>query len=294
MLELIKYVILGIVQGLTEFLPVSSSGHLVLIENIPNFSLEGATNNHFLNVIVHFGTMIAVIIVFREKIWELIKEFLTIPIHIKNEGLKKAFNRPNTRFIIAVIIGTIPAIIVGLILREYMKLIENNLLIVGCMFLVTAIILFVSKIFDDKAKKTEDEESGKLTITKAISIGVAQSIAIMPGISRSGTTITTGRAMGLSKDISASFSFILSLPAIFGATVLEILDILDVIQNEGINKLNINVFGTSIAFVFSLIIGIIALKFLIHFLRQGKFFYFGFYVLAISIICFVIAVVNIS
>jgi undecaprenyl-diphosphatase len=294
MLEILKYILRGIVQGLTEFLPISSSGHLVLIENIPNFSLEGATDNHFLNVIVHFATMIAVIIVFRVRIWELIKEFFTIPIHIKNEGLRNALRRPNTRFIIAIIIGTIPTIIVGLILRKYMEFIEKNLLIVACMFLVTAIVLFLSKIFDDRAKTDETENPDKLiTIKRAVSVGLAQSIAIMPGVSRSGITITTGRGVGLSKDIAASFSFILSLPAILGATVLEIADIIDVIQTNGVDKLNIDVLGTTLAFVFSLVVGVISLKFLIKFLKQGKFFYFGFYVLAISIVCFVMAFMSI-
>lgn len=272
------YFIIGLIQGLTEFLPVSSSGHLVLIENIIDYFDTNVSlleiDSHFLNVMVHFGTMIAVIIVFRKKIWQLIKEFFKIPYHIKNEGFKNTVKRPDTDFIIAVIIGTIPTVIIGFFIRDFAKSIENNLLYVGIFFLLTAFVLFLSTLFDKGSKKY----SKKIGVIKAFIIGITQGIAVLPGISRSGVTITTGLGLELDRETSASFSFILSLPAILGATILEITEV---------DFSNVNITGTIIAFLVSLIIGYLSLKILMRFIKRGKFFYFGFYVLLASALAFV-------
>lgn len=275
-MEILRFAILGIIQGLTEFLPVSSSGHLSLFQHI--FNLASTIDNHFLNVMLHLGTMIAIIIVYREKIWNLIKEFFSIPYNIKKDGLKETFSRTNTNFILAIIIGTIPTGIIGFYLRDWVKIFETNLLIIAFMFLFTAIVLFLSRLFE----KTKGQNYEKISILQALLIGIFQGIAVIPGISRSGITIGAGVGLKLKRETAASFSFILSLPAIIGATILEFVNI-------DFSKINIE--GTILAFILALVIGWISLKFLLGFIRKGKFFYFGFYVLVISIITFIISLV---
>ncbi len=280
-MEFLFYLIIGIIQGLTEFLPISSSGHLVLFQNI--VGMENIIENHFLNVMVHFGTMIAIIIVFRKKILSLFHNFISLPKDVKEMGFKEAINQPNIRFIIAIIIGTIPAFLVGFYLRDWLTSLENNLLVVAFMFLITSIILFTSKIFDSKdSNRIRDVDDNRIGIIQGLLIGIAQSIAILPGISRSGSTITVGRMVGLERDTAASFSFLLSLPAILGASILELYKSIEI----GLH--NINIFGIILGFVSSVLVGWISLVFLLKFIKKGKFYYFGFYVVIISIISFII------
>ncbi|MFW5891107.1 MAG: undecaprenyl-diphosphate phosphatase [bacterium] len=282
-MELLKYIIIGIVQGLTEFLPISSSGHLVLIQSIftkvGSFSIEGV-ENHFLNVMVHLGTMIAIIIVFHKRILNLLKEFISIPANVKKDGWKVTLKRPDLLFIIAIIIGTIPTVIIGLLLRNWVKNIEGGLFIVAFMFVITGTILVLSKFFEEMNNKRSLVQNNVSPI-KAFIIGIVQGLAVIPGISRSGITITTGVASGINREEAASFSFILSLPAIFGASLLEIIKV---------DLANINIIGVMTAFIISLIVGYLALKFLIKFIRQGKFYYFAIYVFIIAIISFILAI----
>ncbi len=276
---LLFYFLTGLIQGLTEFLPVSSSGHLVLFQHI--YGREGLSEeNHFLNVMVHLGTVIAIIIVFRKQIKDLIVGFFSIPSMIRKNGLKATMSDKSVRFIIAVIVGTIPAVFVGYFLRDQISGI-SSILFIGFMFLITALLLFISKIFDGESYE-DTEKGGLLSVLKGFIIGIAQAIAILPGISRSGSTITTGRFLGLNRETSASFSFILSLPAIIGASILELT------KAVGDGFYGINIVGIIIGFLTSLFVGAISLIFLIRFINKGKFHYFGFYLIIVSMVCFVL------
>jgi undecaprenyl-diphosphatase len=234
---------------------------------------------------VHLATMIAIIIVYRKTIKRLLIDVFSLPRNISREGFKNAFKQKNIRFVIAIIIGTIPAFFIGFYLRDWFTIIENNLLVVGFMFLITALFLLLSKLFD-KVKSDDNEESidkkGKVKIKQGFIIGIAQAAAIMPGISRSGATITTGRILGLDRETAASFSFIMSLPVILGASALELVKAIE----NGLE--GINILGVSIGFIMALVVGWISLVFLLKFIKKGKFYYFGFYVLLVSIVCFIL------
>ncbi len=290
-MNLLFHFLTGLIQGLTEFLPVSSSGHLVLFQHL--YGRGGLEENLFLNVMVHLGTMVAIIVVFRKLLKELIIDFFSIPKMIKKDGFKSTMSQHSIRFILAVIVGSVPAFFVGYFLHDQISGI-NSLLFVGFMFLITAMLLFASRIFDKKESQRSDESSSKtsdsygnieqgriLSIPKGFVIGIAQAIAILPGISRSGSTISTGRLVGLNRDTAASFSFLMSLPAIFGASILEFVKV----SNAGFS--GIDIVGVLIGFITSLIVGWISLVFLIRFIKKGKFYYFGFYLVLVSLVCFI-------
>jgi undecaprenyl-diphosphatase len=195
-LETLDAIILGIIQGLTEFLPVSSSGHLELgkailgDESIPEESL-------LFTVVLHFATALSTLVVFRKDVAEIIG------------GLLKFKNNEETRFSIKIIISMIPAVLVGLFFEEQLEqLFGGNILLVGAMLIVTAILLY----FADKAKNTEKNVSQ----SNAFVIGIAQAIAMIPGISRSGATISTSVLLGNDKTKAARFSFLMVVPLRFG------------------------------------------------------------------------------
>ncbi len=284
-MNLLFYFLTGLVQGLTEFLPVSSSGHLVLFQHL--YGKSEMQENHLINVMVHLGTMIAIIIVFRKKIAGLIIDFFRIPSMIKKNGLKYTMSYHSVRFIFAVIIGSVPAFFVGYFLHDQITNM-NSILVVGFMFLITASLLFVSKLLDDKDinnntnnNEYDTKQSKVLTILKGFIIGIAQAVAILPGISRSGSTIVTGRFLGLDRDTASSFSFIMSLPAIFGASVLELS------KAAKMEFANINLVGIFIGFTVSLVVGWLSLTFLISFIKKGRLYYFGFYLTFISAVCLI-------
>lgn len=184
---------LGIVQGLTEFLPVSSSGHLVLFQSF----LDISTPPLFFDVLVHVGTLLAVLIYFRHQLISFTKTHLS-----------------------QLIIATVPAIIVGLAIYTTSLEIFTNLYITSLSFLLTSVLLFLTT----KVKTTASNSFIKVTPIKALFIGTFQAIAILPGVSRSGSTISAGIFSGLSKNTAFTFSFILSIPAILGALVLNLTD----------------------------------------------------------------------
>ena len=244
----IQAIILGAIQGLTEFLPISSSGHLVLGQAILNINQPG---NEF-EIIVHLGTLFSVIVVFFEDIRTLLFSLNT----------KKTQN-----FIMLLVIGTLPAIIVGFGFKEFFEEFFESLLSVAFALVFTGLILMSSYFIKRQDKKH--------SLVSAILIGCSQAIAIIPGISRSGMTISTALFLGLSSKEAARFSFLLAIPAISGAGLLTALEI------GGAFPIPLNV--AIAGFISSFIIGILALKWLLGWLEQGKFYYFGIYCLVIGI-----------
>ena len=257
-MEIIKSIILGIVQGLTEFLPISSSGHLEIFKVVLGFE-TGLNNNILFTLILHLATSFSVIVVYWNDIKKIFKSILSIK---KDE---------NTYFFSLILISIFPAGIVGFLFEEKISnLFDGNIILVGSMLLFTSIILFVS---DFKIKTTN-----KLDYVKSFFVGVSQALAIIPGISRSGLTICSSVLMGVNRELAAKFSFLMVLPLIFGS-FLKILIFDEIIFNQEI--ISSYVFG----FLSAFISGIFACKWMIVLVKKSKMKYFSLYCLALGLIC---------
>jgi undecaprenyl-diphosphatase len=213
-LDLLKAIILGIVQGLSEFLPISSSGHLVLAEEILNFTQGGLA----FEVFVHFGTLVSVFLVFRK---DFLQMFKALPYLFKINSPDLNPNIKNYALLdIFVIIGSIPAAVIGLAFENGIENIFENHILVLFMLFVTGVLMWSSRYPREKKEGMKGWD--------ALLIGVAQAFAIIPGVSRSGSTIVTGLWLGIQRTKVARFSFILSSPVIFGATLLKLKDLIEV------------------------------------------------------------------
>jgi len=261
-LDFITSIILGALQGLTEFLPISSSGHLVLAERI----LGGkASTGLIFEVLVHFATMVSVVIFFRKKIWRMILSL--IPPYTQDKI-------PALKLTAIIIIGTIPAAAIGLAFENYIESAFGSAQIASIMLLITGIILLSTRLI-----KPGGDSPGFKT---GLLIGIAQSAALMPGISRSGTTIAAGMYLKLAPSEAAEFSFLLSLPAVFGATLLKSFDLVSLpMANAAIGPY---IAGAITAFI----VGYLSIAWLMRIIKQGKFFFFGIYCLLIGFLGLVI------
>lgn len=244
----LEAIVLGIVQGLTEFLPVSSSGHLELAK-----SIFGDINNDgmLMTVVLHFATALSTLVIFRKEVLEIIKGVFLF-----------SWNQ-ETFFSIKIILSMIPAVFVGLYFDETIELLFNgNLVFVGLMLLFTGILLFLA----DRAKSTNREVSFK----HAIIIGIAQAIAILPGISRSGATIATSVLLGIDRAKAAKFSFLMVVPLIFGKMIKDILsgDVLD--STVPFAELTVGFFAAFFT-------GLLACKLMISLVKKSKLIYFSIY-----------------
>ena len=248
----IDTIILAILQGLTEFLPISSSGHLVIGQRLLNINLPG---NAF-EVVLHLGTLMSVLTVFRGEIKAIIFNLS---------------DSSNQYYIFALVFGTIPALLVGLLLRDSISLIFDDIRFVSLSLICTGIMLITSKFIVKR--------NVKLTLFIGLLIGLAQAAAIIPGISRSGATICMGILMGLSAPKAARFSFLLSIPVIIGAGLLTAINIKTIPFGFDIVLLGI---------FFSYLVGWISLKWLLTILNSGKLYWFGVYCLIIGLFVFMI------
>lgn len=251
-MSLLDSIILGIVQGLTEFLPVSSSGHLVIFQNILGLDEPGVT----LEVLLHFGTLLSILWVFRKDFQELLK-FASDPLQ--------------RRFLILLIIGTVATGAIALLLHPYIVFAFGSTLVVGFLLLITGVILWIINIIPERGKKVDS-----MSNLDAVWIGVFQGMAIFPGISRSGSTIFGALWRGLDRATAVKYSFILTAPAILGATLLEARGL----YLEGVTPpVMINyMVGMVVAFIF----GVLAIKTFIRLLQNKKFHYFSYYCWAVG------------
>lgn len=261
-METIDAVILGIIQGLTEFLPVSSSGHLELGKAILGDTSVGEESLLF-TVVLHFATAISTIIVFRKDIIEIFR------------GLFQFKWNEETQFVAKIMLSTLPAAFVGLVFEEELEqLFGGKILFVGFMLLITAVLLWLA----DKAKSTEKSVS----FPNAIVIGIAQAIAILPGISRSGSTIGTSVLLGNDKTKAARFSFLMVLPLILGKIGKDIL-------SGDLNLQSENTSAMGIGFVAALISGYFACKWMIALVKKSKLTYFSIYCAIVGIIAITVS-----
>ena len=250
-MDIIDALILGSLQGMTEFLPVSSSGHLVLGQHFLDLSLPG----NFFEVLVHLGTLCSVLVVFRTEILKLIQS-------IKSAESKIMLS--------ALVIGTIPAVLIGLSMKDKISQLFENPLAVSFSLILTGIWLVMTKWFVN--------QQSNINLKNGFLIGCAQAIAIIPGISRSGATIGVAMLLGISPEKAAKFSFLLAIPAIAGAGLLTAIDI-DPALVSSLSS------GTIIAAFFSsFLVGWAALTWLLKLISKGQFHWFGLYCMVIGIL----------
>lgn len=259
-MDIIDAIILGIIQGLTEFLPVSSSGHLelgkaILGDNsIPEESL-------LFTIILHFATALSTIVVFRKEVVEILK------------GLFQFRWNEETRFSLRIIVSMIPAVFIGLFFEEQLQqLFGENIQLVGFMLLITALLLFLA----DRAKDT----SKNVTYGNAFIIGVSQAIAMLPGISRSGSTISTSVLLGIDKTKAARFSFLMVVPLIFGSIAKEAMYGKISYDSQQFTPL-------ALGFIAAFISGLLACTWMIKLVKNSKLTYFAIYCLVVGAIAIV-------
>ncbi|MGN1098445.1 MAG: undecaprenyl-diphosphate phosphatase [Clostridia bacterium] len=262
-MTVIKAIILGLIQGLSEFLPISSSGHLAIAGRLMGMDPE-ADNLLSFNILLHVATLVAVFIVYREDIFNMIKAFFSMLGDIftgKGAGLEKDMYR---RLVLMLIVGTLPAVVASLFFGD---LIENpSLFIIGIFLIITAILLFVSERLAGGKRTLEN-----MTFRDAIIVGCFQGLGVLPGISRSGSTIVGGLFAKLDKNVAVRFSFLLSIPAILGALVLDLKNL--AAGTSQMAPLPCVAAGMLVAGVS----GYFAIKFLLNIVRKSKLSVFSVY-----------------
>lgn len=262
-MEWFEALILGVVQGLTEYLPVSSSGHLAIGSAL--FGIEGEENLTF-TVAVHVATVLSTLVILWKEIDWIFK------------GLFKFEMNAETKYVINILISMIPIGIVGVFFKNYVEeIFGSGLLIVGCMLLLTATLLAFSYYAKPRIKES-------ISVRDAFIIGLAQACAVMPGLSRSGSTIATGLLLGNKKENLAQFSFLMVIPPILGEALL---DILKGFKGETVSS-DIPTFSLVVGFLAAFISGCVACKWMIDIVKKGKLIYFAIYcaiVGAITIVC---------
>lgn len=259
----IEAIILGLVQGLTEFLPVSSSGHLTIAKEL--FGIE--TSNLSFEVVVHAATVCSTIVAFRKEIWSLLCGFFNLQMN------------PQKEYIFKIIVSMIPIFIVGVFFKDHVEAIfGSGLMVVGCMLLLTACLLTLSEWLS----KRQQGEGRPVSFKDAIIIGLAQACAVLPGLSRSGTTISTGLMLGVKKSEIAQFSFLMVLVPILGEAFLELVGGELTGAESGISGLSL-----LLGFASAFLSGLFACTLMINIVKKAKLWLFAVYCVVVGIACIV-------
>ena len=249
--------ILGLVQGLTEFLPVSSSGHLMLLNQI--FKIEG--DFLFISIVLHLATLFAIVIVFYKEIWQLIKH-------------------PFSKQAINLYIATIPTVTIVLLFKAFIEKFFNNASLLPFCFMFTAFLLVITQFLSNKKQVDFNKQ---IKTSSAFIMGISQGFAVIPGISRSGSTICTGLILGEEREQTAKFSFLMSIPIIFASLLYEI-----IFTDSVITIKTVGVLPLLIAFLSAFLVGILSIKFMLRVVKNSKYYYFSIYLIALSILSFFI------
>lgn len=258
-MELLKALILGFIQGATEFLPVSSSGHLVLGSHLLGFADQGV----LFDVMLHLGTLVSVLLVFRQEVLAM----LAAPLRWLN-GDRSGEVR---RFLLMdgyIVLATFPAVIIGLTMKAQVEALFSSVVVVYLMLLVTGTLMIASRRLVDRGTK--------INAWRSLIIGLGQACAILPGLSRSGVTIFAGMALGVNRETAARFSFLMSLPVILGAAVLHVDEMIQ--HPPSLQSLGNLLAGT----VMSMITGYLAIVLLLDIVRKNRLPWFGYYCLCIA------------
>ena len=266
MLEVLKVIILGIVQGITEWLPISSTGHLILVEQLIQLKQSEAFTNMF-NVVIQFGSILAVVVIYFHKL----NPFSPT----KTEKQKKM----TIQLWIKVVIGTIPALIGGLLLNDLIESKLSNAYVVALMLIVYG-ILFIVIEKRNETREPKVKRISQLSVKTVFLIGVFQMMAMIPGTSRSGATIVGALALGVSRSVAAEFTFFLAIPVMFGASLLKLVKFGFAFSST---ELIILIVGVVVSFVVS----ILAIKFLMGYIKKHDFKAFGWYRIILGILVLV-------
>lgn len=273
-MTVIKAIIYGIIQGVTEFLPVSSSGHLCLAQSI--FGLENAHDRYFsFDILLHIATLVAVFIVYYKDIFPLVPAFFTMIKKFFSGKFKLSDYNNNERFVLYVIIATIP-LVIAVPIKDYVELLYSNAKVVGGILIFNGFVLWFSDMLSKGSKTIENAKP-----RNALAVGLCQMCAIVPGLSRSGSTITGGLLQGFTREFAVKFSFILSIPAILGANILEIPELIS--NPIASTELVAYVCGM----IAALVSGILAMKLLLYISKKTNFRVFSYYCVAVGIIALI-------
>jgi undecaprenyl-diphosphatase len=253
---IIESIILGLIQGLTEWLPISSSGHLIIAQELLKIKVP-----LIFDVILHLGTLLAVIVFFWKEIVKILKSLV-----------KFDFKSEAGRLLQFIIVGTMPIIFAGVIFHDTVKVLFQNLFVVSIALIINGILLFLTKF--SKGKK-------EMSYLDSFIVGFAQVFALIPGISRSGATISSGLFRGVKKEDVFKFSLLLSIPAVLAANVWEL-------STTIINNTNLDFISYFIGMIVAAVLGYISLRFLFRILKKEKFYLFSFYCIALGLILLLI------
>ena len=298
---IIEAIIQGVVQGLTEFLPVSSSGHLTITQHILGIDMEGS--NLFFNVMLHIGTLVAVIAFYHKLIWRLIKAFFSMIGDIFTGKFKWKELSDDKRMVIMVIIGLVPLFLLflpvpgtGMKLKDFVESFNTDkyFIVVGICLLLTSLLLFIGNRCSRSAVPLKHAKNGgeagrtSMNVLDAIVIGITQCFATLPGLSRSGSTLSAGQMRGLNKQTALDYTFILGTPAIVAAALLEGKDALE----AGTAQLTDNILPIIIGMVVSAVVGYLAIALFKWLLKTDKMIIFIIYTAIVGIAVIVISVME--
>ena len=274
-MSLLNALLLGIIQGVAEFLPISSSGHLSIAQNLLGLRVEGS-EDMFFDVLLHLGTLAAVFVAYWEDIREMILEFFRTIQDVAHGGMPQRIP-PARRMILLVIVGTLPLFLV-LPIQDFVEGLSNNTYAVGGALLVTGVLLWLC----DRVRKGRKNE-GSATMRDVLLVGLSQAVATCPGLSRSGTTISVGCFMGFERKFAVRYAFLLSIPAVLGANILHIAD---VIQAGGIDTSLVPAYLLGV--VVAAVSGYFSIRLLRFVAEKGRFGFFSYYCWAVGLVTIVL------
>jgi undecaprenyl-diphosphatase len=278
-MDILQAIIIGIVQGLTEFLPISSSAHLVFIPKILNVQSSLA-----FDTVLHVGTLVAVFAYFWNDIIKMLKSFFSSLRDLTRGEFKKNFQEdPYKKLAWLLIIGTIPAGLAGVLLKSTFESLFDNLPAVSIFLIVTGFLLWGSEMISRRIKPEDKKSINNLRIKDSLIIGIAQACSIAPGISRSGATISIGLILGLERELAAKYSFLLSIPAILGAALIQAKDIT--------TAMDVNTTVFVMGFLAAAISGYVAIKIILKLIKEKNLLIFAYYCWIVGIAALIITYV---
>lgn len=266
-MNILKAIILGIVQGLTEFLPVSSSGHLAITQSLLKVPEERIL---FLTIMLHFGTLISVFFIYAKDIFNIIVEFMKLIFEVvTGKGFK--LHNQYRKLGIYIIVATIPTGLMGIFFKDIFAGFYTSQRVVGFGLIITGTLLWIAERLHKGRRSIQN-----MRWWDAVLVGTSQGLAMTPGVSRSGSTIVGSLLLGFNKELATKFSFLISIPAILGATIFEVKDVLEV----GLGDFTLGILIAGI--LSSFLAGLFAIRTLINFIKKEKLYYFSYYTWAVG------------
>jgi undecaprenyl-diphosphatase len=271
-------VLLGLVQGIAEFLPISSSGHLSVLQNL--FSLQTGEGGHLLfDVMLHLGTIVAILAAYWKDIVQIVQECVAFAGNVRHRTPGGERRYPAGRLVLMIVLGTLPLFLI-LPVNDYIETLYYNTFFIGAVFLITGCVLYVS----NKLPKGRKKETG-MRMTDALIVGICQAVATLPGLSRSGTTITAGMATGLDREFAVKYSLLMSVPAVLGANLLTLIKSF----REGVDFTLLPVY--LIGMLTAMVSGYVAIHLLRRLTKNGKFGKFAYYCWGAGVVTIILSLI---